>query len=107
MVLGGSTLSLDLAPTELHGAYLSAFGFFTNVQGVVGPVALAWCVGSGVPGLPTLSFVLMCAFALLRWFHRLRVRWEIRDDIHEAFLRLACAIICFRRLATLDFVRSS
>ena len=30
-----------------------------------------------------------------------RVRWEIRDDIHEAFLRLACAIICFRRLANL------
>jgi hypothetical protein len=23
---------------------------------------------------------------------------EIRDDIHEAFLRFACAIICWRRL---------
>ena len=28
--------------------------------------------------------------ALLHWFRRLRVRWEI----HEAFLSLACAIIC-------------
>jgi hypothetical protein len=34
------------------------------------------------------------------WFRRLRIRWEIRDDIHEAFLRLACAIICHRRLRT-------
>ncbi|RKF22935.1 IS5/IS1182 family transposase, partial [Micromonospora globbae] len=36
--------------------------------------------------------------ALLHWFRRLRIRWEIRDDIHEAFLTLACAIICWRRL---------
>ena len=35
------------------------------------------------------------------WFRRLRVRWEIRDDIHEAFLSLACAIICWRRLRNL------
>jgi transposase len=41
-------------------------------------------------------------FALLHWFRRLRIRWEIRDDIHEAFLRLGCAIICFRRLANLQ-----
>jgi hypothetical protein len=24
--------------------------------------------------------------ALLHWFRRLRIRWEIRDDIHEAFI---------------------
>ena len=36
-------------------------------------------------------------FALLHWFRRLRIRWEIRDDIHEAFLRFACAIIRWRR----------
>jgi hypothetical protein len=34
-------------------------------------------------------------------FRRLRIRWEIRDDIHEAFLSLACAIICWRRLRNL------
>ncbi|MET7339467.1 hypothetical protein [Nonomuraea sp. NPDC005650] len=27
-----------------------------------------------------------------------RIRWEIRDDIHEAFMTLAAAIICWRRL---------
>jgi hypothetical protein len=26
------------------------------------------------------------------------IRWEIRDDIHEAFLTLGCAIIRWRRL---------
>jgi len=31
------------------------------------------------------------SIALLHWFRRLRIRWEIRDDIHEAFLSLACA----------------
>ncbi|MEV6867385.1 hypothetical protein AB0M44_41135 [Streptosporangium subroseum] len=30
----------------------------------------------------------------------LRIRWEIRDDIHEAFMILASAIICWRRLNT-------
>ncbi|MFB8183668.1 hypothetical protein ACFC8N_48710, partial [Streptomyces sp. NPDC055966] len=39
--------------------------------------------------------------ALLHWFRRLRIRWEIRDDIHEAFLSLACSIICWRRLRNL------
>src|SRR5262249_48512248 len=38
------------------------------------------------------------AIALLHWFRRLRIRWEVRDDIHEAFLTLGCAIICWRRL---------
>jgi hypothetical protein len=36
--------------------------------------------------------------ALLHWFRRLRIRWEIRDDIHDAFLTLGCAIIRRRRL---------
>jgi hypothetical protein len=27
---------------------------------------------------------------------RLRVRWERRDDIHQAFLSLACRLICFK-----------
>jgi hypothetical protein len=36
------------------------------------------------------------------WFRRLRIRWEIRDDIHEAFLSLACGIICWRRLTNLS-----
>ncbi len=38
------------------------------------------------------------SFAHLHWFRRLRIRWEIRDDIHEAFLVLGCALIRWRRL---------
>ncbi|MER8009599.1 IS5 family transposase [Streptomyces sp. NPDC094149] len=37
------------------------------------------------------------AVALLHWFRRLRIRWEIRDDIHQAFITLGCAIICWHR----------
>ena len=57
-------------------------------------------------GLGTYRWVVEQSIALLHWFRRLRIRWEIRDDIHEAFLSLACAIICWRRLATSHFVRT-
>ena len=49
-------------------------------------------------GLGVYRWVVEQAIALLHWFRRLRIRWEIRDDIHEAFLTLGCAIICWRRL---------
>jgi hypothetical protein len=39
--------------------------------------------------------------ALLHWFRRLRIRWEIRDEIHHAFVTLGCAVICWRRLKPL------
>jgi hypothetical protein len=55
----------------------------------------------GVPhgsGLGVYRYVVEQAIALLHWFRRLRIHWEIRDDIHEAFLTLGCAIICWRRL---------
>ena len=53
-------------------------------------------------GLGQYRWVVEQTFALLHCFRRLRIRWEIRDDIHEAFLRLACAIICLRRLTSLS-----
>lgn len=34
--------------------------------------------------------------AWLGQFRRLTIRYERRDDIHEAFLSLGCALICFR-----------
>ncbi|MEU7399520.1 transposase, partial [Streptomyces albogriseolus] len=55
----------------------------------------------GVPhgsGLGTRRWVVEQTIALPYWFRRLRTRWEIRDDIHEAFLTLACVLICWRRL---------
>ena len=38
----------------------------------------------------------------LSWLHqyrRLRIRYERRDDIHEAFLAIGCSLICFKALA--------
>lgn len=52
-------------------------------------------------GLGTRRWVVERAFAHLHWFRRLRIRWEIRNDVHEAFLKLACCIICRRRLTKL------
>jgi len=37
----------------------------------------------------------------VRWlnqFRRLRVRYDKRADIHEAFLSLGCALICWQSL---------
>ncbi|MBL1093304.1 hypothetical protein JK360_28835 [Streptomyces sp. 9-7] len=39
-------------------------------------------------------------FAHPHWFRRLRIRWEMRDDIHEAFRTLGCALIRWRRLSS-------
>ncbi len=51
-------------------------------------------------GLGTKRWVVEQTIGLLHWFKRLRIRWEARDDIHEAFLKLACSLICRRRLRT-------
>ena len=54
--------------------------------------------GTEEAGLGKNRWVVEAAFALLRWFRRLRIRWEIRADIHQAFLTLGCAVICWRCL---------
>lgn len=54
-------------------------------------------------GLGTHRWVIEQAVALLHLFRRLRIRWEIRDDLHEAFMTLAAAIICWRRLTRWTF----
>lgn len=37
-------------------------------------------------------------FAWLACYRRLCVRYERRADIHEAFLELGCALVCFNYL---------
>jgi pimeloyl-ACP methyl ester carboxylesterase len=49
-------------------------------------------------GLGVYRWVVEGTIALLHWFRRLRIRWEIRDDIHQVFVTLGFAIICWRRL---------
>jgi transposase len=52
-------------------------------------------------GLGRMRWVVERTFAWLHFFRRLRLRWERRADIHEAFLALGCAVICQRYLRAL------
>ncbi|HEY6371216.1 MAG TPA: transposase [Candidatus Sulfotelmatobacter sp.] len=49
-------------------------------------------------GLGRWRWVVERTFAWLNQFRRLRVRYEKRADIHEAFLSLACALLCWNAL---------
>ena len=49
-------------------------------------------------GLGRWRWVIERTFAWLSQFRRLRVRYEKRADIHEAFLSLGCALICWHFL---------
>jgi len=51
-------------------------------------------------GLGRWRWVIERTFAWLNQFRRLRVRYEKRADIHEAFLSLGCALICWHFLRT-------
>jgi transposase len=49
-------------------------------------------------GLGRHRWVIERTFAWLHQFKRLLVRYDRRADIHQAFLALACCLLCFRRL---------
>ena len=52
-------------------------------------------------GLGRQRWVVERGFAHLHNFRRLRTRYERDPTIHAAFLSLACAILCWRRLQSL------
>ena len=49
-------------------------------------------------GLGVYRWVVERSFAWLHQFRRLRVRYERRADIHEAFLKIGCSLICWNVL---------
>ena len=49
-------------------------------------------------GLGRVRWVVERTFAWLHAFKRLAVCYERRSDLHEGFLALACALICWRHL---------
>jgi transposase len=53
-------------------------------------------------GLGRWRWVVERSFAWLNQFRRLRIRYEKRADIHEAFLALGCILICWKFLAGED-----
>ncbi|WP_329599984.1 IS5 family transposase [Streptomyces pseudovenezuelae] len=52
-------------------------------------------------GLGTFRWVVERTISWLHGFRRLRIRWERRDDIHEAFLGLAVCLITYRHVQRL------
>ena len=56
------------------------------------PTAPAWASTAGSSSAPSPGY---------HGFRRLRIRWERRDDIHEAFLGLATCIITYRHVKRL------
>ncbi|MFF2140746.1 IS5 family transposase [Streptomyces sp. NPDC058193] len=51
-----------------------------------------------IKGIGKIRYVVEQTFALLHHFKRLAVRWERRTELHDAFVSLACSLICYRRL---------
>jgi transposase len=49
-------------------------------------------------GLGRKRWVVERTIAWLHQYRRLRVRYERRADIHEAFLMIGCCLICFKQL---------
>ncbi|KOV74081.1 transposase [Streptomyces sp. AS58] len=52
-------------------------------------------------GLGIFRYVVERTIAWLHGFRRLRIRWERRDDIHEAFLGLGVCLITRRHVQRL------
>ena len=50
-------------------------------------------------GLGTVRWVVEAAFSWLFKQRRLRVRYEKRDDIHQAFLIIGCLLICWHQVS--------
>ena len=49
-------------------------------------------------GLGVFRWLVEQTLALMHQFKRLRVRDDRDDVVHEAFMTIACAMICWRRL---------
>jgi len=49
-------------------------------------------------GLGVHRWVVERTIAWLHQFRRLRIRFERKDEIHEAFLSIGCSLICLRYL---------
>lgn len=53
-------------------------------------------------GLGIFRYVAEQTIALLHQFRRLRTRFDKRDDVHQSFMTLGCAMICWRRFHNLS-----
>jgi transposase len=59
---------------------------------------IAWPKSDHGSGLGTKRWVVDRTIAWLHQYRRLRIRYERRNDIHEAFLAIGCSLICLKLL---------
>jgi len=59
---------------------------------------LSWRSSAHGSGLGTKRWVVERTIAWLHQYRRLRIRYERRDDIHEALLAIGCSLICLKLL---------
>jgi transposase len=59
---------------------------------------IAWPKSAHGSGLGTKRWVVERTIAWLHQYRRVRIRYEHRDDIHEAFLAIGCSLICLKLL---------
>lgn len=59
---------------------------------------IAWPKSAHGSGLGSRRWVVERTIAWLHQYRRLRIRYERRDDIHEAFLAIGCSLICLKLL---------
>jgi transposase len=59
---------------------------------------IAWPKSAHGSGLGKKRWVVERTIAWLHQYRRLRIRYERRDDIHEAFLAIGCSLICLKLL---------
>jgi len=52
--------------------------------------------GKGEHGLGKFRWFIERTLSWLHQFRRLRIRWDRKPEIHQAFLSLGAAVICFR-----------
>lgn len=75
--------------SQPHRAWLRALG--------IQPLLAKRNVPHG-SGLGVYRWVVERTLAWLHQFKRLRIRYERRPELHQAFLSLGCALICWRSL---------
>ena len=59
---------------------------------------IAWPNSDHGSGLGSKRWVVERTIAWLHQYRRLRIRYERRADIHEAFLTIGCSLICLKLL---------
>jgi transposase len=82
---------------------VSLDGYVAPIDGSTDWIAAGGSDDRSATGERTLSprWVVERTFAWLHQFRRLRIRWERRPELHQAFMHLACAFICQRFLRAL------